>query len=202
MIIVIEGISASGKSTWCAAHDASHIVRENAGVSGAPSGRSDPDGVAAFWADLNAKRWQAALVAEEQTSLAICDTDPLKLHYTWCLHQIGEATKKEWRSAVEATRVKIERCEIGFADAYFVKKISPEAARAQAMADSTRSRRRFELHVRLQPSLLKWYETLDTILPGRVAFGLPDELPARRIADRFPGVHIFDAMIAALPGSP
>ena len=144
-------------------------------------------------------RWQDALDMELRTGLAICDTDPLKLHYTWCLWQIGEATEQQWQLSVQAVRATIERREIGFADAYFVKTIDPDLARAQARADMTRRRRKFELHLRLQPSLLKWYEVLATVLPDRVHFGFPDRLPASGKMERYLGLGAFDDLIAALP---
>lgn len=199
MIVVIEGISASGKSTWCNAHGGGHTIPETGPVQNVPCEQSDPQGAAAFWAGRNVMRWQAALAMEQRTGLALCDTDPLKLHYTWCLWQIGEATKQHWQLSLQAVRETVERGEIGFADAYFVKTIDPDLARAQARADLTRRRRKFELHVRLQPALLKWYEALDKALPGRVQFGFPNELPTMHKMERYPGLAAFDDLIAALP---
>jgi hypothetical protein len=49
MIVVVEGISASGKSTWCARHGGSHVVPENGTIAGAPDRVADPTGAAAFW---------------------------------------------------------------------------------------------------------------------------------------------------------
>jgi hypothetical protein len=79
MIVVVEGISASGKSTWYARHGGSHVVPENGRIAGAPDRVADPTGAAAFWAERNIDRWQAALAVERTTGHALCDTDPLKL---------------------------------------------------------------------------------------------------------------------------
>jgi hypothetical protein len=36
---------------------------------------------AAYWARVNAHRWMQALALEDASGDAICDSDPLKLHY-------------------------------------------------------------------------------------------------------------------------
>ncbi|MFJ2334106.1 hypothetical protein [Pseudomonas helleri] len=42
-------------------------------------------------------RWQKALAMEDMSSWALCDSDPLKLHYIWSLWQIGEASEHPGR---------------------------------------------------------------------------------------------------------
>src|SRR5947207_7549943 len=153
MILVVEGISASGKTTWCAKHGGEHIVSENGRLPGVPDRARDPLGAAIFWAERNADRWQAALAIESKTSWAVCDTDPLKLHYIWCLWQIGEAEERDWRLELEATRQTVCDGRVGFADCYIVGQIDPQVARMRAHADMTRRRRQFDLHVRLQAAL-------------------------------------------------
>ena len=64
---------------------------------------------------------------------------------------------------------------LGFANRYYVKRIAPDIARAQKEGDPTRSRRRFDMHLTLQPHLMDWYEALDPILPGRIEFAFPDQ---------------------------
>lgn len=200
MIVVVEGISASGKSSWCMRLGTGCIVPENGRMPGAPDRTRDPAGAAAFWAERNVDRWQAALAMERRGSLALCDTDPLKLHYVWCLRRIGEASEQDWHYELAATRATIERGEIGFADRYLVAEVAPEIARARARADASRSRRNFELHVRLQPALIAWYAALDAVLPGRVQFGLPPALPATCETGERYSLSAFDRMIATLPG--
>lgn len=104
MIVVVEGISASGKSTWCAKHGAGGVIPENGRLDGIPDRTRDPCGAAVFWAGRNVDRWQSALAMEEKTSVAVCDTDPLKLHYIWCLWQAGEAPRRDWLLELDATR--------------------------------------------------------------------------------------------------
>ncbi|MDO6416437.1 hypothetical protein Q4F19_18785 [Sphingomonas sp. BIUV-7] len=202
MILVVEGISASGKSSWCAEHAPDHMIAENGRLHAVPDRASDPAGAARFWAERNADRWQAALAMEGGQSYAVCDTDPLKLHYIWSLWQIGEAAERDWWLGLAATRQTVAEGRIGFADGYLVGTIEPEAARNRALADPTRRRRNFELHVRLQPALLAWYAALDAILPGRVRIDFPSEMPS--IADQGGRYDLaaFDAMIEALPKPP
>lgn len=198
MILVIEGISASGKTTWCAKHAAKHIVPENGRVENAPNRAINPEAAAAFWVKLNADRWSAALRMEHRSQTAVCDTDPLKLHYAFGLRRLGEISEKAWQVEVAATRAAIADRDIGFADAYFVQTVADDKARAQARDDLTRKRTNFELHLRLQPSLTEWYRALSKVLPGRVHFGFPDHLPFVDRASRFPGVMQLDRLIAEL----
>lgn len=199
MILVVEGISASGKTTWCSTHGGRHVVAENGRFENEPDRAADPVAAAAFWAERNVDRWQAALAMENTSAWALCDSDPLKLHYIWTLWQIGEASEDDWRLELDATRNTIAQGRIGFADRYIVARIDPDLARARAKADSTRRRSKFELHVRLQDALLSWYSALEQVLPGRVQFGLPAELPAvEKTGERY-SLTAFDQMIAALP---
>lgn len=199
MILVVEGISACGKTTWSAKHGGRHVVAENGRFEGEPDRLQDPLGAAAFWAERNVDRWQAALAMEETSSWALCDSDPLKLHYIWSLWQIGEASEQDWLLDLAATRETIAQERIGFADGYIVGRIDPALARQRAQADSTRRRGKFELHVRLQTALLTWYSALDKALPGRVRFDFPAGIPAVENLDRRYALSAFDQMIASLP---
>ncbi|HEY1985895.1 MAG TPA: hypothetical protein VGG85_10815, partial [Terracidiphilus sp.] len=49
----------------------------------------DPVGAARFWVEQGARRSMAARAMERSSGIAVCDTDPLKLHYVWSLGQIG-----------------------------------------------------------------------------------------------------------------
>ncbi len=198
MILVVEGISASGKSSWCRAHAPRHVIAENGRLQGIPDRAEDPLGAAGFWVDRNADRWQAALAMESASGYAVCDTDPLKLHYVWSLWQIGEAAERDWLLERAATRRAMADGRIGFADGYVVASIDPEEARVRALADPSRRRRNFDLHVRLQPALLAWYAALDTIWPGRVRIGLPSSLPALEAPGERYDVAAFDAMMECL----
>lgn len=199
MILVVEGISASGKTSWCAGHGGQQVIPENGRFENVPDRIQDPVGAATFWAERNVDRWQQALAMESHSSWALCDSDPLKLHYIWSLWQIGEASENDWKMELEATRETLAQGRIGFADRYWVARIAPELARERARADMTRRRSGFELHVRLQQALLTWYGALETVLPGRVQWGLPATMPAvENLAQRY-SIKAFDQMIARLP---
>lgn len=199
MILVVEGISASGKTTWCARHGGQYVIPENGRFENEPDRIKDPFGAASFWAERNVDRWQKALATEHISSWAVCDSDPLKLHYIWSLWQIGEASEHDWRTELNATRETIVQGRIGFADCYIVGRIDPQLARDRANADTTRRRSRFELHVRLQKALLAWYSAMDEVLPGRVQFGFPSKMPTVKNLDERYSVKAFDQIIASLP---
>ena len=201
MIAVIEGISAAGKTTWCRSHAGDCLVAETF-----PTDRhlqpKEGRAVAQYWTDWNAKRWTEALSVENFRGLSICDTDPLKLHYSWSLWQVGELPESQWIFQLEATREAVSEKKIGFADLYLVKRIDPAIARLQRDNDVARPRERFELHVQLQVPLVRWYKALEATLEGHVIWNLPDELPGKqnwRVNKFRYDLGIFDAFICSLP---
>ena len=202
MLIVVEGISASGKTTWCRKHAAGFTVPETGSRDDAPDATLDPAGTAHFWVEQGERRWQAARAIERSRGVAVCDTDPIKLHYIWSRWQIGAAEERVWQAEHVATREAIAGGRIGFADAYLVEPIDPKRARQQRDADPTRSRRNFDLHVRLLGPLMTWYRALEAVLPGAVTWGLPEDglthLPDRRERPGGSAVQIFDQMMDSL----
>ncbi len=200
MIAVVEGISAAGKTTWCRKHAPECLVPETF----PPDRHYQPSTglpTAQYWTDWNAKRWKEALLVEEVGGIAVCDTDPLKLHYLWCLAQIGESPKHQWLLQLETTRAAFAARRLGFADLYLVKKIDAAVARLQSEGDTKRLRDKFDLHVRLQEPLIAWYQSLDRVFPGRVLWHLPDALPHRKDGDgrtRY-DLQAFDNLIQSLP---
>jgi hypothetical protein len=156
---------------------------------------------AQYWTDWNKKRWGDALQMEREKGLAVCDTDPLKLHYSWCLCQIGALPERQWELQRQATRNALQEKQLGFADAYFVRVIDYETARHQCQEDTSRVRGRFEMHFRLQPFLIRWYELLEKTLGGRVLWTLPDDgLPRDDIPPnqlRY-DIDVFDRFVSSL----
>ncbi|MNJ64271.1 hypothetical protein D3C77_602150 [compost metagenome] len=100
-----------------------------------------------------------------------------------------------------ATRETVAQGRIGFADCYIVGRIDPQLARERAKADTSRRRRNFDLHVRLQTALMDWYSALDKALPGRVRFDFPTLMPDVQSVDNRYSVAAFDQMIASLPSA-
>ncbi len=112
MIVVVEGPSAGGKTTWIRQHY-SECATWEAPVNGAPSRLIAPFEAESYWVEQNAKRWAAALEVEAREGLAVCDSDPLKLHYLWSLIQVGEAADDLWSPAVALTRKLLEERRLG-----------------------------------------------------------------------------------------
>ncbi|GAB3840184.1 hypothetical protein ACFPIJ_34020 [Dactylosporangium cerinum] len=201
MIVAVTGPSAAGKTTWCRRHHPENLVAEYA-PTGAEPDDGDLSAQAAFWSAVNCRRWQAAVARERASGLAVCDDDPLKLHYSWSLVRIGAASPELWTFEVAANRAAIAAGRLGFADVVLVSLPSVEELRRRRDGDPTRQRRNFALHVRLAEPLREWYQALELAAPGRVRWelpsdGLPAVLPAAR-ADRYDPA-VFDALIAALP---
>jgi hypothetical protein len=178
VIVAVEGATASGKTTWCRTHHPG-FVPENEG--------SDA-------------RWAAAIAHEQERGLAVCDTDPLKLHNQFGLYRLGAIDRLAWRREAARVRRWIGREKVGFADLVLVATVEEDELRRRRDADATRGRHRFDLHVRLGGPLQQWYEALDTLEPGHVLFGLPDELPAAKQRPSRFSVELFDLLIAAVGG--
>jgi hypothetical protein len=164
MIIAVEGISAAGKTTWCARHPG-RVVPELPALA-PPAG--DARTRAEFWTNAHCQRWADAERIEASAGVAYCDTDPLKLHYAWCLWCVGRGTNAEWDAAVNAHRIALRSRRLGFADAVVFLEPDISTVRAQKEADDSRRRGNFEFHLQLGKPLREWYEMLDELLPGRV----------------------------------
>jgi hypothetical protein len=204
MLVVVEGISAAGKTTWCHAHAAKLTVPETGTVPDAPDRETDPAGAARFWNEHAARRWATAQRIERSFGVAVCDTDPLKLHYVWSLRRLQLASERAWQAERTATRRAVADARLGFADLYLVKRIEEATARSQRDEDRARRRRNFELHVRMIDWLTAWYEALETVLPGSVRWNLPDDgLASLAGFARHPEpepLAIFDSLTARLAG--
>jgi hypothetical protein len=198
MIIAVEGVSAAGKTTWCQRHaPAGAWLPEYFGQK--PP--DDPAAAAQFWADVNCRQWATAIELEQTHGIAYCDTDPVKLHYTWCVMHFGQATPDDWREKVRATRCAFERNTLGFSDR--IAFLDPDEAtiRRQKELDATRRRHNFDVHIQLAPLLRTWYQTLDQLSPGRViwhAERLTTPIALEPSRDRY-SLALFDELIARLP---
>jgi len=204
VIIVVEGVSAAGKSTWCRLHYAEQLVPELPSAVGHEDALDDA-ARQEFWASLNSDRWQRALRQEEATGLAVCDTDPLKLHYTWGLWQLGKVDRESWDLAVSATRRRVAAGVLGFADLVLVSEVPPEelASRRERDAARTGSRRgKFDLHLQIAHPLRAWYEAIERLEPGRVRWTLPpsgDLSPLPEARQQRSGAELFDDLLVELP---
>lgn len=177
MIVVLEGPSAAGKTT-------SDTIGTGGGCCRA--GHVDPparleEAIAQFWTDINSKRWRTALHVEATAGIAICDTDPLKLHYDFCLRRIGEIRVDQMHAGHRAARDAMSERRLG----------------RRRRNDPSRIRHRFDLHLRLAEPLREWHEALEALDPGRVQWRYPDALPAVADRDRY-DLALFDAWVSEL----
>jgi hypothetical protein len=202
VIVVVEGPSAAGKTTWCRAHGAAMLVAEYAPRAGEPDG-SDPAASLSYWTGVNSDRWRQAEVIEQRHGLAVCDSDPLKLHYSWCLARIGAAPADRFRQEAAAVRELFVRRRLGMADLVLVTDPPADELRRRRAGDSSRRRRNFELHARLAEPLREWYSAMtqldqaDRVRWDLPAAGLPSTLPPRRPDRSDPA--LLDQLLDTLP---
>ncbi len=207
MIIVAEGISAAGKTTFARQFGEGRWLPEIEAKGRRPDENAPLIEHARFWADHNAFRFQLAQEIEAKHGFAICDTDPMKVHYSWCMERAGFHWPDKFAVAVPAVREAIAQRRLGFADLYLVKQIQPEIARAQKEGDKTRRRGNFEQHLALQPYVIQWFTAISGILHGAVRWGFPqaDALIAEikekapEVSPRRFDVSVFDALVEQLP---
>lgn len=201
MIVVVEGPSGAGKTTWTAKHGGRHALLETL-----PDHAVVPIEeveAARFWVRRNVARWQEAIDRERRDGLVVVDTDPLKLHFSWSLYEVGYASRHEWELARDTARDAIAAARYGFADLAFVADVDEVTLRARRDADTTRTRHNFERHVRLRDTTLRWYRAIAQLDHRRVVFGLPDDgLRAEHLAlgarpDRY-DVALFDQLVTRL----
>ncbi|MEM6858085.1 MAG: hypothetical protein AAF559_09450 [Pseudomonadota bacterium] len=174
MIIVASGISASGKTTWTRSLGMGAVIEEHGPLPDAPGREAALGEPAEYWTARNTERWAKALAAEEACGLAICDSDPLKLHFHYALWQVGEGTRDQFDAMAQGARAAIVQHRLGFADVFYVSPRDPDDARVLRNNDPTRRRRNFERNAKLYEPLMAWYRALGDLLPGRIVFDLPD----------------------------
>ncbi len=197
MIVAAEGPSAAGKSTWANTFLSRHVVPET-GTVDVPASMSDAEH-AAFWSTVNCARWKDAVSVEEATGLAVCDTDPLKLHYDYCLARVGAANWERFDFGVAEVAAAISEQRLGIADLVVVHLPDDQTLERQRDADRSRRRRNFELHRRLAEPLQDWYQTLDRLDPGRVRWSFLNLYRPYVHRNRFDR-ELFSAWMADLPG--
>jgi hypothetical protein len=201
VIVVVEGPSGAGKTTWCKRHGGKYALLES--LPDHSTVPTEPEAAAQFWVDRTVARWREVYDMERAHGLVVVDTDPFKLHYVGTKWRTGTATEREWILQRDAAREAFAAGRYGLADVFLVSDISMEELRRRRDADTTRTRRSFDVHVQLRDSLLEWYRAIDSLDPGRVRFGLPDDgLPAPLLA-RGPraersGAVLFDRLLSFL----
>ncbi|WP_432199627.1 hypothetical protein ACRAQ7_07750 [Erythrobacter sp. W53] len=209
MIIVIEGISAAGKTTYARQFGDGRWLPEMPVKAARPSNDAPLADHAHFWAKHNIARFQKALEIERQHGFVICDTDPMKIHYAWCMERAGFEWPDKFDVARPVVRQAILERRIGFADLYLVKQIEPDVARQQKENDPTRRRGNFEEHLALQPHLMDWFVAMSEVMSGQVEIcaEFPDhQALSSKLESKTPeenprrfDVSVFDALCEKLP---
>jgi hypothetical protein len=64
MIIVVEGINAAGKTSWCRQNAAQHPIKESYPAE-RPDRHADAVEAGRLWTEWNAKRWADAVAMEQ-----------------------------------------------------------------------------------------------------------------------------------------
>jgi hypothetical protein len=165
-ILAIEGPSASGKTTWCQRHFPDGFVEDAPETIQAPDLFAEPHEVAAFWVEHNIGRWQKALEIEKRNSIAVCDSDPLKLYFSWALWKAGTQDSKLFEIEAALYRRAIEEQRIGFVDCVIWLEAPIDELRRRAQADITRQRKRHELYLEMIPWMNAWVAARERVLPG------------------------------------
>ena len=201
MIIVVEGPSGAGKTTWCRTHGGQYALLES--LPDHATVPTDPQAAARFWVDRNVARWDEVLEREARDGLVAVDTDPFKLHYVWTLFRTGQVSEIEWTMQRDAARDAFASSRYALADVILVADVDVATLRARREADPLRSRRNFERHVLLRDALLRWYRAIDRLEPGRVVFGLPangltPQLIAKGKRANRSGLDLFDRLMSEL----
>lgn len=201
MIIVVEGPSGAGKTTWCRTHAGAKALLE--ALPDHSTVPTEPKAAASFWVERNVARWQDVLEREARDGLVVVDTDPFKLHYVWTLFRTGQISEIEWTMQRDAARDAFAAGRYALADAFLVSDVDDATLRSRRDADTTRTRHSFERHVALRDALLRWYGAIDRLEAGRVVFGLPDggitpELLAKGKRSTRSGAGLFDRLMREL----
>ncbi|MDT0345730.1 hypothetical protein [Streptomyces litchfieldiae] len=200
MIIVLEGPSAAGKSRHVRAFQPEKVVSEIPGHV-KPDRAATVEEESRFWVARNEERWAQALDREARHAVAVCDTDPLKLHYAWTLVRAGVVPSAEsFERQLHVTRAAIARRTLGIADQIACVVPSEAVLRERRAGDITRRRRNFETHLRLAGPIREWYSALGAVDPGRVIWDWPDGARPLSRRDRY-DLDLFDAWMARLPST-
>lgn len=204
MIVVVEGPSAAGKTTWIDRYcDPAIAVPETtvAEAAGAPDSLQDPRGAAEFWTAINSARWERAHRLEARLGVAVCDTDPFKLHYEWSLWRIGHLGDAQWAAALDSKRRAFAAGRLGLADLVLIAVPEQATLVERRAGDWTRTRHNFERHLQLAAPLAEWYEAVQRLDPGRVIWELPTHGMPFEVLPRQPrtGAKLFEDLMSGLP---
>ncbi|MEP6693815.1 MAG: hypothetical protein ABJB39_04160 [Chloroflexota bacterium] len=139
MIVVVEGPSGAGKTTWCRTHGGKYALLEQ--LPEHATVPTDLEAQARFWVGRNVARWNEVLAAERRDGVVVVDVDQFKLHYVWTLWRSGQVSEREWVLQREISREAFSAGHYALADLYLVSDLDEATLRARRDADTTRTRR-------------------------------------------------------------
>ena len=152
---------------------------------------------------MNVDRWSAALRLEAATGTAVCDSDPLKLHYSWSLARNRRRASRAVPAGAGRVRRAVGRGELGLPDLALVTIPDPADLQHRKDHDPSRRRRHFDLHLRLAEPLREWYSAMAHLDPDRVLWDQPVDgltgLPRLGARPSRSDVGSLDLLVAALP---
>jgi hypothetical protein len=162
-IVCLEGPSAVGKTTLAAlALRAGAAVVPELDASAAPPIAQS----AAWFVDAHAAQWRRARELAQTAPLVVMDGDPFKgLWFNWVYAEQG------WPGVgVQAPlhRAHLQAGTLAFPELYVVLLATEAQLRARRAADSTRTRRNHEMHLRLIHPQRRYFEALRAADPSRV----------------------------------
>jgi hypothetical protein len=137
VIIVVEGPSGAGKTTWTRRHGGPHALLE--ALPDHATVPIDAEAAARFWVERNVARWHEVLEQERRNGLVVVDTDPFKLHYVWTLWQTGQTAEREWELQRDVAREAFAAGRYALADLFFVSDIPMDELRRRRDADRERA---------------------------------------------------------------
>jgi hypothetical protein len=202
MIVVMEGPSAVGKTTWCRSHCPEVFIEGAPEDIRAPSLDADPAEVAEFWVNFNIGLWHAGLEMEREKGVAVFDGDPFHLYFSWSLWKTGAIASTLFEKELSLYRRAVEQRRLGFADRVLWREASPDELRRRAKSDATRRRRKHEVYLSLIPWMKAWFGARASVLPETLSnwfaeFRLEDLAGSSALSQRYDPT-VIDRMIAAL----
>ncbi len=164
MIICLEGPSAVGKTTTCAAlvaQKSAYVVPEVNALFERPANAS-PD----WYLERQVERWKIAHTHSGDDRLVVLDGDVFQpFWYNW---SFGFAEYQPLEVLSAFYRRRIEAGVIGFPNLYIHLFVDENELRLRKEADETRTRCGFDSHLRLLQTQPRYFEMLSRLMPSRV----------------------------------
>jgi hypothetical protein len=90
VIVVVEGPSGAGKTTWCRTYGRSYALLEE--LPDHATVPTDPEAAARYWVERNVARWRQVMERERRDSLVVVDTSPELFRRNGLVDDVGSGT--------------------------------------------------------------------------------------------------------------